>query len=47
MFVFVVAERLALRGTYDVHLDSAVEVEVGPSYDYELQKFQVTFRLTD
>ncbi|XP_024141937.1 N-myc-interactor [Oryzias melastigma] len=40
-----VAERLALRGTYDVHLDSAVEVEVGPSYDYELQKFQ-TFRGT-
>uniref|UniRef100_A0A3P9LUY2 NID domain-containing protein n=1 Tax=Oryzias latipes TaxID=8090 RepID=A0A3P9LUY2_ORYLA len=35
-----VAERLALRGTYDIHLDSGVEVKVGPSYDYELQKFQ-------
>ncbi|XP_049450830.1 N-myc-interactor [Epinephelus fuscoguttatus] len=35
-----VAERLALRGSYHVDLDSEVNVQVGPIYKYELRKFQ-------
>lgn len=41
--VCVVAGNLALRGKHHVDLDSAVNVQVGPIYKYELRKFQVMY----
>jgi len=39
--VFVVAENLAMRERYTIHLDSEVDVKVGPAFNYQLNKFQV------
>ncbi|KAM6934613.1 N-myc-interactor [Xenentodon cancila] len=41
-----VAERLALSGRYNVHLENSVDVGVGPSFQYKLQKFQTFCCLT-
>ncbi|XP_041858451.1 N-myc-interactor isoform X2 [Melanotaenia boesemani] len=35
-----VAEQLAMKGGYKIHLDSEVKVKVGPAYTYQLNKFQ-------
>ena len=39
--VRVVANSLALTGSYRVDLDPEVTVQIGPSYSYQLRKFQV------
>lgn len=37
----VVAGKLAMKGMYKINLKSEVKVEVGPAYEYKLEKFQV------
>lgn len=38
-----VAERLVMRGRYNVELDAEVNVQVGPIYEYQLRRFQVRY----
>lgn len=41
--LYAVTESLVLRGRYDVELDTEVKVQVGPIYEYQLRRFQVSY----
>ncbi|XP_072253906.1 N-myc-interactor [Leuresthes tenuis] len=41
-----VAENLAMRERYTIHLDSEVDVKVGPAFKYQLNKFQTFCGIT-